>query len=395
VEGDNLFSGSEDKTVKRWNLNTGRVLFTYLGHIKKITAISYNNGSLFTTAEDEIIQIFNVNIVSSRSTISATSTTLTRIPPRIINSVEEPSSLPTALLAIIISAAFVLLISFAVTCKWFKSKKSEEKSGNDAAFYSGQDTVNMTTGFNMTLAPTSIGISIPASKQVGERDFILLSRLGKGGGGEVLYAKPLIKSLSKFGDKIVAKRMPKIYTAMSPTEKSLFDQEIGIMEMLNGRGNFVELLGYSLNPCIILMKLYPLGSLSAWRRSSNMMWSKTVLFSFAADIVSAVSIMHKLQLAHCDLKPDNVLIDEPQSGHFTCVLTDFGITQILSESIVDAKVFKVFNIRGVSVRYAAPEAFLRFRKKIENTAAVEIMAGDLYSIAAIIYEMITEKAPWS
>jgi serine/threonine-protein kinase len=181
---------------------------------------------------------------------------------------------------------------------------------------------------------------------------------------------------------------------MSPIEKSLFDQEIGIMEMLRGRGHFVELLGYGWNPCLILMKLYPLGSLSAWIRSSNMLKSKRILFSFAADIVSAVSIMHKLQLVHCDLKPDNVLIEETQPGRYACVLTDFGITQILSESIVDAKAFNVFNIRGVSVRYAAPEAFLRFRRKTENSAAVEIMAGDLYSIAAIFYEMITNKAPW-
>ncbi|KAI3659953.1 hypothetical protein MP638_004980, partial [Amoeboaphelidium occidentale] len=132
VEGENLFSGSEDKTVKRWNLNTGRVLFTYVGHFKKVTAIGFNNGSLFTTAEDEIIQIFNVNIVPSRSTTSATSTTLTRIPPRIINNVEESSGLSTTFLIIIISAAVVLLIPFAVTCMWFKSKKSNEKSGNDA-----------------------------------------------------------------------------------------------------------------------------------------------------------------------------------------------------------------------------------------------------------------------
>ncbi|KAI3655802.1 hypothetical protein MP638_005870, partial [Amoeboaphelidium occidentale] len=156
VEGENLFSGSEDKNVKRWNLNTGKVLFTYLGHIKKVTAISYNNGSLFTTAEDEIIQIFSVNIVPSRSTSSATSSTLTRIPPRIINNVEESSGLSTTFLIIIISAAVVLLISFAVTYKWFTSKKTKEKSENDAAFYSGQNTVNMTTGFDMTLAPTNI-----------------------------------------------------------------------------------------------------------------------------------------------------------------------------------------------------------------------------------------------
>jgi serine/threonine-protein kinase len=143
------------------------------------------------------------------------------------------------------------------------------------------------------------------------------------------------------------------------------------------------------------MKLYSLGSLSSFIKKMNALWSKTLIMSFAQDIVVAVGIMHKLELAHCDLKPDNILIEKHESGRYTCVLTDYGITQILSESIIDAKAFIAFNVRGLSVRYAAPEAFVRFRTKNEHIKANEIKAGDLYSLAVIVYEMLTRKQPWA
>jgi WD40 repeat protein/tRNA A-37 threonylcarbamoyl transferase component Bud32 len=396
VEGHTLFSGSDDNTVKRWDLSTGKMIFTYFGHKKRITHVYYHNSSLYTTAEDEIIQIFNVYIAPPEMvTSSSTSATLTRIPPRNSTNGQESTSISLTLLIIIIVAAVVLTIVLVFTCRWLTVKISQENSSPEVANYSGQDTVNITAGVEMTLAPTSIGVSIPASKLVTERDYILLGRLGKGGGGEVFYATPLTGPLKLYGEKIVAKKMPKSYAMMSVNERSMFDQEIGIMEMLKGRGHFVELLGYGLNPCVILMKLYSHGSLSAWIQNSKRFWTKRLMTDFISDIFNAVSIMHKIQLAHCDLKPDNILIDEPQPGYFTCVLTDFGITQILSDSIIDAKAFKYINVRGVSVRYAAPEAFLRFRKKKYLSNAIEIMAGDLYSLATIVYEMLTKRSPWT
>jgi hypothetical protein len=47
----------------------------------------------------------------------------------------------------------------------------------------------------------------------------------------------------------------------------------------------------------------------------------------------------------------------------TCFIADFGITQVLSESIIAAKNFHIMNLRGLSAHYSAPEAFTWFRTK--------------------------------
>jgi serine/threonine protein kinase len=317
------------------------------------------------------------------------------MPPVTSKEPQESASISGVILGIIIGAAVVLLISLFVSCRLLLVKTSTWHESPTVAKTSDIGRTNNTTLQGMTLAPTNIGISIPASKSVNETDFIITGQLGKGGGGDVFFAIPGTNSLRKYGERIVAKRFKKTYNSMNPNEKSMFDQEIGIMEMLGGRGHFAELIGYALNPCTILMKLYSLGSLSSFMKKMDVLWSKTVKMSFAQDIFEAVGIMHKLELAHCDLKPDNILIDENHYGRYTCVLTDFGITQILSDSIIDAKAFIAFNVRGLSVRYAAPEAFLRFRTKSEFIKANEIKAGDLYSLATIVYEMLTRRHPWA
>ncbi|KAI3659937.1 hypothetical protein MP638_004964 [Amoeboaphelidium occidentale] len=46
-----------------------------------------------------------------------------------------------------------------------------------------------------------------------------------------------------------------------------------------------------------------------------------------------------------------------------CFLTDFGITQILSERVVASTMFQIVSFRGLSVYYAAPEAFSNFRSR--------------------------------
>jgi WD40 repeat protein/tRNA A-37 threonylcarbamoyl transferase component Bud32 len=396
VQGDTLFSGSEDTTVKKWDLSTGKLAFTYLGHSKKITSVYYSNGSLFTTAEDELIQVFNVFVASPISTSrSGASPTLTRInPPNSRNSQESAPGF-NSLLVIVSVASVILVIAFVFSCRWLSINVSKEPSTPYAIKDSAGETSNTSVLQDMTLAPTSMGISVPASKEVTERDFILMGKLGKGGAGEVFYAKPISKNLSMYGSTIVAKNMSKRYTEMNSNEKSIFDQEIGIMEMLKGRGCFVELLGYSLNPCVILMKIYPIGSLNAWIQNTESSLPNNVIISFLNDISRGIFIMHKLQLAHCDLKPDNILLEEQSPGYFKCVLTDFGITQILSTSIIDAKAFNSVNVRGLSVRYAAPEAFLRFRKKILAARAADIMAGDIYSLMCVLYEMLVKISPWT
>jgi serine/threonine protein kinase len=102
--------------------------------------------------------------------------------------------------------------------------------------------------------------------------------------------------------------------------------------------------------------------------------------------------MHEHFLAHCDIKTQNVLV-EVNASVPSCYLTDFGITQILSEKIIATKSFNVINLRGLSVQYAAPEAFLNFRSK--NYIGVDFKKYDVYSFACVAYEVLGRKFPWN
>jgi serine/threonine protein kinase len=101
--------------------------------------------------------------------------------------------------------------------------------------------------------------------------------------------------------------------------------------------------------------------------------------------------MHSHYLAHCDLKSQNVLIEVFQ-GIPSCFLTDFGITQILPEQIVAARAFNIINLRGLSVYFAATEAFAAFREKMY--IGIDFKKFDIYSFACVTYQILARKFPW-
>lgn len=88
-------------------------------------------------------------------------------------------------------------------------KASVAHESSTIAKISDIERTNNTALQGMTLAPTNVGISIPASKLVNETDFAIERQLEKGGGGDVFFAIPTSNSLRKCGDKIVAKRFKK------------------------------------------------------------------------------------------------------------------------------------------------------------------------------------------
>jgi serine/threonine protein kinase len=83
------------------------------------------------------------------------------------------------------------------------------------------------------------------------------------------------------------------------------------------------------------------------------------------------------------------LVDEDEHGHPYAVLTDFGITQIVSSKTLLVKQFHVANVRAASLRYAAPEAMTN-----RKTTTLITPATDIFSMACTIYHAITAKIPW-
>lgn len=81
------------------------------------------------------------------------------------------------------------------------------------------------------------------------------------------------------------------------------------------------------------------------------------------DIVEGLSEMHKNGFVHSDIKPANIMLGrESESERFHAVISDFGITQIVSNKALLVSAFHVSKLQGASVNYAAPELL----KKLTN-----------------------------
>lgn len=119
-------------------------------------------------------------------------------------------------------------------------------------------------------------------------------------------------------------------------------------------------------------------SLTQWM-SDNPKPSFTQVRGTVDQIARGLRAMHRLEMIHQDLKPDNILLDEFN----TLKIIDFGSTKIAG--ITEIKSVIEHNEIVGTADYSAPEYFKGERGTNRS---------DIYSLGVIAYEMLTGKLPY-
>lgn len=98
---------------------------------------------------------------------------------------------------------------------------------------------------------------------------------------------------------------------------------------------------------------------------------------FVSNLILSLEYIHKNNIIHCDIKPENIVIDK--KGYF--YLTDFGIALNSKEDDKNKK----SNYFAGSLGYIAPEII--FQEKVN-------LCADFFSLGVICYEMMMGKLPY-
>ncbi|KAG2452762.1 hypothetical protein HYH02_002992 [Chlamydomonas schloesseri] len=164
-----------------------------------------------------------------------------------------------------------------------------------------------------------------------------------------------------------------------------FAQEVEVLARCR-HPNIVRLLAANLIPprvclvmermdCSLAQLLHPSGPGAVSR-----LLPLPTLLHIATDIARGLSYIHPTVL-HRDLKPGNVLLNDPFSDRPTAKLTDFGLSRLRSTNVA------TINPEVGTPAYMAPEVF-------DTANYVVTDKVDIWALGVILWELLTGCVPW-
>lgn len=101
--------------------------------------------------------------------------------------------------------------------------------------------------------------------------------------------------------------------------------------------------------------------------------------------------LHQCEIAHNDIKTDNVLLVSKSPSMLSPVITDFGISRVLNTDQLLVGAFKTSRVNGFSLQFASPESIGRMRNGLMESDATVWKRGDVYSSGMLIKELVTRR----
>ncbi len=108
--------------------------------------------------------------------------------------------------------------------------------------------------------------------------------------------------------------------------------------------------------------------------------SESAALKWLESIARGVAAIHRKNVIHRDLKPNNILIPEGGEREYLVKIVDFGIARNLSSASITTELGRLF----YTPNYASPE----------QTAGLTLTpASDVYTLGVILYEMLGGAMP--
>ncbi|XP_065831673.1 uncharacterized protein [Oscarella lobularis] len=113
------------------------------------------------------------------------------------------------------------------------------------------------------------------------------------------------------------------------------------------------------------------------------------VWNFGEQILSGLTYLHTRQppIAHMDLKPDNLLLDENQLPNPRVKLADFGLALAVDQKN------KMRSYRGHAL-WKAPENY-HSQFSLDDLPRDALVRSDMYSYGLVLLFLVTGKKPWS
>lgn len=178
-----------------------------------------------------------------------------------------------------------------------------------------------------------------------------------------------------YAAKIIPQKILKNQTRV----KTMIDNEITILQKANHPNiiqlyEIVELTTKDDSYIILIEEFCKNGNLSNYLTTNGFKNDQEKL-QISRGITEAIGHLHRQGIAHCDIKPDNVLLDSNKVPK----LCDFNLSQFVQNADDSC--------RGGSKPYAAPELF-----KFER---VDFLRADIWSLGIMIFSIAEMRYPYN